>query len=198
MSEDVTPAAAVETAPAAPVAPPTPLPYTNSRGREWLAEKDRTMNLQGRAYLQVADRVNAFRLDHPTWGIITEIIEGSLKENYIIWLATVRDDNDRVIATGRKMETPPENPRGCQDWYEKGETGAIGRAMGNCGYGTVAALEEDPDRPCDSPRDRGPQRPHPATQSRPPANRPRQARGSSARSQAGSARSAGPGLRGLR
>jgi hypothetical protein len=175
MSEDVTPAEAVETAPAAPVAPPTPPPYTTSRGREWLAEKDRTMNLQGRAYLQVADRVNAFRLDHPTWGIITEIVEGSLKEKYIIWLATVRDDNDRIIATGRKMETPPENSRGCQDWYEKGETGAIGRALGNCGYSTVAALEEDPDRPCDAPRDRGPQRPNPVTQSRPPQPAPRPA-----------------------
>jgi hypothetical protein len=174
MSEDVTPAAAVETAPAAPVAPPTPFPSTTSRGREWLAEKDRTMNLSGKAYLQVADRVHAFRLDHPTWTILTEVIEGSLKEKYVIWKATIMDETGRIISTGQKVEdVPPAGSRGCQDWYEKGETGAIGRAIGNCGYGTVAALEEDPDWPCDAPRERGPQRPNPATQSRPPQPAPR-------------------------
>jgi hypothetical protein len=166
-------------APEPPAATPPPRsPDAPSRGKAYLAERDRTMSLKGKAYLQVADRMYAFRLDYPAnsgYQVATEVVEGSLKEKFVVWEARIIDPIGRVIATGRKVEEPPTSAMGCQDWYEKGETGAIGRALGNCGYGTLAALEEDPDRPCDSPRDRGPQRPNQAPQSRPPQPAPRPA-----------------------
>lgn len=142
--------------------PATSPPPSPSPGRAYLAEKDRTMSLKGKSYLQVADRVYAFRLDHPItsgWQIVTEIIAGSFPEKWVIWESRIIDPNGKVVATGHKQEEPPASSMGCADWVDKGETGAIGRALGNCGYGTLAALEEDPNSPCDAPRERGPQRP---------------------------------------
>lgn len=157
-----------ETTGAVPLMPPEP-PAASSPGREWLAEKDRTMNLQGKAYLQVADRVTAFRLDHPDWSIVTEFVEGNFTSNLVVFRATIYNPEGRVVATGHKAEVPPTNARGCQDWFEKAETGAIGRALGNLGYGTNLALDEAPERPCDAPR------PRPELQSRPPQATPRAA-----------------------
>jgi hypothetical protein len=160
----------------APAPTPTP-PPTVSPGKAYLTEADRTMKLQGRDYLQVADRVYAFRLDHPItsgWRIITEIVAGGFTDKWVIWKASVVNPSGDTIATGHKQEDqPPAGARGCAEWIDKGETGAIGRALGNCGYGTIAALEEDPDHPCDAPRQRGPQRPAaPPTRPAAPPTRP--------------------------
>src|SRR5712691_6283872 len=109
------------------------------------------MKLQGRDYLQVADRVYAWRLDYPIdsgWRIITQIIAGSAEEKWMAWEARTVNPESCVVATGHKFEdAPPPGARGCAEWVDKGETGAIGRALGNCGWGTAAALEEDPNHP---------------------------------------------------
>jgi hypothetical protein len=53
-----------------------------------------------------------------------------------------------VIATARKKETEIGFP----DYIEKAETGAIGRALAMCGYGTLQALEcDEQDRLADAP-----------------------------------------------
>lgn len=162
----------------------TPVTPAHSPGRAYLAERDRTMSLKGKSYLQVADRVYAFRLDHPItsgWRINTRIISGSYPDKWVLWEAQIVNPKGEVIATGHKQEEPPANAMGCADWVDKGETGSVGRALGNCGYGTLAALEEDPNSPCDAPRDRGPQRPAqrptpaPATAAPKPAPTPKTA-----------------------
>jgi hypothetical protein len=120
-----------------------------SAGKAYLSQPNRLLNLKGKAYLQVADRVYAFRLDHPTWSIITAPVEGNLAAGYVVFQARVMD-GDSIIATGHKCEAKGS----FADWFEKAETGAIGRALGYCGYGTLAALDEDPSHPCDAPRER--------------------------------------------
>jgi len=47
--------------------------------------------------------------------------------------ATINDMRGSVIATSRKNETEIGFP----DYIEKGETGAIGRALAMCGYGAL-------------------------------------------------------------
>lgn len=104
------------------------------------------LDLRGKDYLQVAHRLVWFREDHPTWSIETEAL--TIQPDYAIFLARVKDEAGRVIATGTKHETK----QGFFDFIEKAETGAIGRALALCGYGTQFAPELDEgERIVDSP-----------------------------------------------
>ena len=57
----------------------------------------------------------------------------------VVMKATIKDNFGNVIATARKKETEAGFP----DYIEKAETGAIGRALAMCGYGTLQAPEFD-------------------------------------------------------
>jgi hypothetical protein len=104
------------------------------------------IDLKGKPYLQVAHRLVWFREDHPTWGIITE--PHSIDATQATFIAQVRNDEGKLIATGTKQETKTGFP----DFIEKAETGAIGRALALCGYGTQFAPELDEgNRLADSP-----------------------------------------------
>ena len=97
-------------------------------------------------YLPVAARIAWFRKDHPYWSIITKVAKWGDKA--VVMKAVIKDMLGTVIATARKKETEVGFP----DYIEKAETGAIGRALAMCGYGTLQAPEFDErDRPADSP-----------------------------------------------
>lgn len=100
---------------------------------------DHLINLKGKSYLEVKFRLVWFREENPDWGISTEIIKIDTEAKYAIVKATISDQHGRVIAQGTKME----DIKGFGDWLEKAETGAIGRALGICGYGTQFAPEFD-------------------------------------------------------
>jgi hypothetical protein len=109
------------------------------------------LDLRGKPYLQVAHRLVWFREDHPDWGIETSIIE--MTEEHSVAKAVIRDQAGKVMSTAHKQE----NKRGFADHMEKAETGAVGRALAMCGYGTQFApeLEEGErlaDAPVESPR----------------------------------------------
>jgi hypothetical protein len=106
----------------------------------------------GRQYLPVAARLLWFRTEHPDWGIETKAISIDVEKQFAIFESTVYNAEGRLMAKGTKME----NVRGFGDWLEKAETGAIGRALAVCGYGTQFApdLDESPDggnNPVDTP-----------------------------------------------
>ena len=66
----------------------------------------------------------------------------------IVMKATIKDNFGNVVATARKKETEAGFP----DYIEKAETGAIGRALAMCGYGTLQAPEfDEQDRLADAP-----------------------------------------------
>jgi hypothetical protein len=97
-------------------------------------------------YLPVAARIAWFRKDNPYWSIITEVEQ--LGNKAVVMKATIKDMLGTVIATARKKETEIGFP----DYIEKAETGAIGRALAMCGYGTLQAPEfDEQDRLADSP-----------------------------------------------
>lgn len=97
-------------------------------------------------YLPVAPRIAWFRREHPDWSIITIVEE--LARKAVVMKAIIRNSDKRIIATARKKETEIGFP----DYIEKAETGAIGRALAMCGYGTLQAPEFDEgDRIADSP-----------------------------------------------
>ena len=97
-------------------------------------------------YLPVAPRIAWFRKEHPDWSIVTKAVY--FANNAVIMKATVQDADGRTIATARKRETV----NGFPDYVEKAETGAVGRALAMCGYGTLQAPEFDEgDRLADAP-----------------------------------------------
>jgi len=97
-------------------------------------------------YLPVAARIAWFRQDHPYWSIITKVEKWGDKA--IVMKAIIKDVSGAVIATARKKETEAGFP----DYIEKAETGAIGRALAMCGYGTLQAPEfDEQERLADAP-----------------------------------------------
>lgn len=105
------------------------------------------LNLKGKDYLVVAMRLVWFREEHPDWSITTEIIQST--DTHSIVRASILDPKSSVIvATAHKRE----DLKHFLDHLEKAETGAIGRALALCGYGTQFAPDLDEgDRIVDSP-----------------------------------------------
>ena len=97
-------------------------------------------------YLPVAARIAWFRKDHIYWSIITKVEKWGDKA--IVMKAIIKDSTGDIIATARKKETEIGFP----DYIEKAETGAIGRALAMCGYGTLQAPEfDEQERLADTP-----------------------------------------------
>ena len=97
-------------------------------------------------YLPVAARIAWCRREHPDWSIITKT--SRLANKAVVMKAIIKDATGRIIATARKKETEVGFP----DYIEKAETGAIGRALAMCGYGTLQAPEfDESDRLADTP-----------------------------------------------
>lgn len=104
------------------------------------------MNIKGKDYLQVAYRLVWFREEHPNWSIETEV---NRTKDETFSKAIIKDELGRIISTAHKFE----DKNGFADHAEKSETGAIGRALALCGYGTQfePELEEGTERLADSP-----------------------------------------------
>lgn len=88
-------------------------------------------------YLPVAARLLWFRSEHPDWSIETQPLHLDFEQGMAVFQATVKDPSGRVIAIATKAETRSD----FADFVEKAETGAVGRALAMCGYGTQFALE---------------------------------------------------------
>lgn len=93
------------------------------------------MDLRGKAYMPVQQRVLWFREEKPGWTIGTDLVR--VEENGALFKATISDEAGRVLSVAHKYE----DRKGFADFYEKAETGAIGRALANVGYGTQFAVE---------------------------------------------------------
>jgi 2-hydroxychromene-2-carboxylate isomerase len=84
------------------------------------------VNIHGKEYLTVAERVGTFRDKHPNYSIITEIIDNS--DGYIVMLATIKN-GELTIATGHAQEKYGSSNINQTSALENCETSAIGRAL---------------------------------------------------------------------
>lgn len=106
--------------------------------------RDHFINLKGKQYLPVAARIAWFREDHPDWTIMTYAVPDLSGADYCTFAAEIHDASGRLIAKAHKTE----HEKHFADYREKAETGAIGRALALCGYGTLFAQElEEPVTP---------------------------------------------------
>jgi hypothetical protein len=103
--------------------------------------KDHFISLKGKQYLPVAARIAWFRDECPDWTVNTYAVPELSGADYCTFAAEILDCNGRLIAKAHKTE----HEKHFADYREKAETGAIGRALALCGFGTLFAQElEEP------------------------------------------------------
>lgn len=98
----------------------------------------RTMDIKGKDYAIVNERVKAFRKVYPNGSITTEIV--SMTDGMIVMRATACDGEGKVLATGTAYEMEASSYINKTSYIENCETSCIGRALGFCGFGIDTAI----------------------------------------------------------
>ena len=100
-------------------------------------EKLKTVNIKGKDYAPVTERVKAFRGICPNGSITTEIV--SIDDGVVVMKATISNDG-QVIATGFAFERETSSYINKTSYIENCETSAVGRALGFAGIGIDASM----------------------------------------------------------
>jgi hypothetical protein len=98
----------------------------------------KTINIKGKEYVQVNERIKAFRSNYKDYALTSEIVE--LSDSHCVIKASVIDPQGRVVATGYARETVSKSPINKFAFVENCETSAWGRALGNFGIGVDTAI----------------------------------------------------------
>jgi len=99
-------------------------------------------DIKGAPYMQVNQRIKAFRMVYPNGGIITEMLSND--EGVCVFKATITD-GEKILATGTAYEKEGSTFINKTSYIENCETSACGRALGMAGFGidtSVASYEE--------------------------------------------------------
>jgi uncharacterized protein (DUF3820 family) len=106
-------------------------------------ENIRTIDIKGKEYSEVNQRIKAFRMVYTQGSIITELL--SNENGVCIFRAVVSNNEGKVIGTGTAYEKEDSSFINKTSYIENCETSAVGRALGMCGFGidvSVASAEE--------------------------------------------------------
>lgn len=103
----------------------------------------KTIDVKGKDYAEVPQRIKAFRSVCPNGAIVTELL--SCENGVCIFKASVYDEKQVLIGTGTAYEREDSSFINKTSYIENCETSAVGRALGMCGFGidvSVASAEE--------------------------------------------------------
>lgn len=103
----------------------------------------RTMDVKGKEYAEVNQRIKAFRSICPGGSIVTEML--SNENGVCVFRAVICDEEGRILGTGSAYEKESSSYINKTSYIENCETSAVGRALGMCGFGidtSVASAEE--------------------------------------------------------
>ncbi len=106
-------------------------------------QKLKTVNIKGKEYVEVNERLIYFRKTYPNYTLMTEVIEKTDKS--ILILATILNEEGRTLATGLAEEEKGSTFINKTSYVENCETSAWGRALANFGIGletSVASADE--------------------------------------------------------
>ena len=93
----------------------------------------KTVDIKGKNYVPVNERIKAFRYIYPRGQILTEIL--SLEEGVVTMKASAYDDEGHLLATGHAQEKEGSSFINKTSFIENCETSCIGRALGSLGLG---------------------------------------------------------------
>ncbi len=104
-----------------------------------------TINIKGKAYVPVNERLKYFRENFKDYGIEVKVL--SLAEDTCAMQATITSPEGRVVSAGTARELKDDKGSfvNSTSFVENCETSAIGRALGNFGIGidqSVASADE--------------------------------------------------------
>lgn len=106
-------------------------------------EAIKTVDVKGKEYAEVNQRIKAFRMCYPNGSISTEIL--SIGDGIVTIKATVCNEEGAILGTGTAQEKENSSFINKTSYIENCETSAVGRALGMCGFGidtSVASAEE--------------------------------------------------------
>ena len=96
------------------------------------------VDIKGKGYVLVTERIKAFRDICPNGCITTEIL--SLEDGVVTMKATITDDEGHILATGLAQEKESNGYINKTSFIENCETSAVGRALGMLGIGIDASM----------------------------------------------------------
>lgn len=91
------------------------------------------MDIKGKEYIAVSERIKAFRNIYPRGQIITEII--GLQDGVCTMKASIYDNEGTLLGTGHAQEKEGSTFINKTSYIENCETSCIGRALGTIGIG---------------------------------------------------------------
>lgn len=100
------------------------------------------VNIKGKEYKTVAERVDEFRSEYPEYRIVTRM--SRMDDNAVVACCEIRDTNGDTIATGWAEEIRGTNTFIRDAEVELAETSAVGRALAFFMYpgGEIASADE--------------------------------------------------------
>lgn len=101
------------------------------------------VNIHGKEYSEVSERLLLFRAAHPDYTIDSDLIEYGTER--VVVKARISDGNGHLIATGLAEETRSASSINKVSAVENCETSAVGRALaffGLAGTGPMASADE--------------------------------------------------------
>lgn len=106
-------------------------------------KKFKTVNIKGKEYVEVNERVKYFREKYVGWRIETELISNN--DGVCVFKAIVKNDTGEIVSTGHAFEKESSSFINKTSYIENCETSAVGRALGFLGIGidtSIASSEE--------------------------------------------------------
>ena len=102
----------------------------------------KTVNIKGKDYAEVFQRVTAFRKVYPRGTIetLTDYLTGDVGDRIIGMTAKVFDEDGRMLATGHAEERESFSYINKTSFIENCETSAVGRALGMAGFGIAQSM----------------------------------------------------------
>jgi len=98
----------------------------------------KTINIKGKEYVTVNERVKYFREKFPDHQIET-FLESDV-EGRALFRAVIRNGNGDIVSSGYAMEKEGSTFINKTSHYENAETSAVGRALGFLGVGIDASI----------------------------------------------------------
>lgn len=100
------------------------------------------IDIKGKEYVQVNERILEFRKQYPLGSILTEILSN---EGGVVVMRTQVIVDGQILATGHAYENEGSTFINKQSYIENCETSSVGRALGMMGIGidtSIASYEE--------------------------------------------------------
>ena len=97
-----------------------------------------TVDIKGKDYIDVSNRVKAFRMVYPQGCIETEMV--SNENGICVFRAKVFNEEGKLLATGMAYEKEGSTFINKTSHLENAETSAVGRALGFCGFGVDTSI----------------------------------------------------------